>query len=260
MPLRTNHKWIAVDIGNSGLRAAELDVALESIGSAKRIYWQYESPKSDVRSHGLSQTRAEEAMDRQEFVRFPPDSPEWLNELTEFFDLEVPTRWLVSTVRRDAARLLAERVRELGRSSGHEIHVMRCHDLALRLDVSEPNRVGIDRLLASLAASEKAKHALQGTKRLIVIQAGSAVTVDLVAIESGVSTFLGGAILPGVPMMLRLLGKAADMLPTIDASDLIELPSAPGKDTVQAMLLGAASSLVGGVIHLVERYRAQETG
>ncbi|MCA9181246.1 MAG: type III pantothenate kinase, partial [Planctomycetales bacterium] len=97
-----------------------------------------------------------------------------------------------------------------------------------------------------------------------VIQAGSAVTVDLVTAPTGeprqpasLGSFEGGAILPGVPMMLRLLGKGADLLPEIDAAELLGLPPLPGKNTESAMICGAASALVGGVLHLVERYRQQ---
>ena len=84
------------------------------------------------------------------------------------------------------------------------------------------------------------------------MQVGSAMTVDLV---SNPNVFSGGAILPGVPMMLRLLGQAADMLPTIDADELTDLPSLPGRNTEQAMRCGTASALVGGAQHLVNRYR-----
>ena len=92
-------------------------------------------------------------------------------------------------------------------------------------------------------------------------EAGSAVTVDLVSAclpeSDQLAAFEGGAILPGVPMMLRMLGQSADRLPEIDADDLLGLPDLPGKNTEQAMLCGAASALVGGVMHLVARYREQ---
>lgn len=58
-------------------------------------------------------------------------------------------------------------------------------------------------------------------------------------------------------MMLRLLGKSADLLPELDAEKLVNPPPSPGKNTAAAMLLGASSCLVGGVQHLVDRYRQQ---
>ena len=58
-------------------------------------------------------------------------------------------------------------------------------------------------------------------------------------------------------MVLRLLGQAADLLPELEARELVELPPLPGRNTEAAMLAGVASGLVGGVQHLVQRYRQQ---
>ena len=43
----------------------------------------------------------------------------------------------------------------------------------------------------------------------------------------------------------------------VSADDLTDLPPLPGKNTRQAMHAGAASALVGGVNHLVSRYRSE---
>ena len=168
--------------------------------------------------------------------------------------------WLVSSVRRDALATLHDFVQ---RFTNHQLWVINSTHIPLKIDIEFPEKVGVDRLLAALAASQAT---LQ--RPCIVIQAGSAVTVDLVARHStstqltpqrdnSADTFCGGAIMPGVPMILRLLGKGADMLPELDADDLTDLPNLPGKNTEQAMLAGAASCLVGGAIHLVHRYRKQ---
>ena len=99
---------------------------------------------------------------------------------------------------------------------------------------------------------------LKYSSQILVIQAGSAVTVDQVTLQRGAPErlrFEGGAIVPGIPMMLRLMGRSADLLPEIAADNLVDMPVLPGKDTRQAMLCGAASALVGGTLHLVSRYR-----
>ena len=57
-------------------------------------------------------------------------------------------------------------------------------------------------------------------------------------------------------MMLRLLSRAADLLPDVVAEELLELPDLPGRDTVAAMAVGASGAVVGGVQHLIARYRA----
>ena len=233
-------RFLGVDIGNSGLRIAELNVPELKIQRTQRITW----------NHGTVDTRAHSAE-----IRCAPDSPDWLAIVAKFASDttrtsdQVPCVWLVSSVRRDALNLLEGHVRQ--RIHTHapqdQWRVITRRDIGLDLDVFEPDRVGVDRLLAASAAAS-----LFPQRPLIVMQVGSAMTVDLVRAPN---VFAGGAILPGVPMMLRLLGQAADMLPTIDADELTELPSLPGRNTEQAMRCGTASALVGGAQHLVNRYR-----
>lgn len=237
-------QFLGVDIGNSGLRISELQLAKATLGDTKRIDWRHSDSTRDDRP------------------RYRPHETDWLRELDTYLAPKpVPSVWYVSSVRRDAAAVLSEAVRK----SGHVLRSITFRDLPLSVHVEEPAKVGIDRLLAALAASEIANEmssqvdlAHRTGAPLIVIQAGSAVTVDLVFTSAGKErpSFQGGAILPGVPMMLRLLGQAADMLPEVDADELLDLPHLPGKNTEQAMRCGSASALVGGVVHLIERYRS----
>lgn len=230
---------IGIDIGNSGLRIAELDLVGQRIGRRRRVSWEMAA-----RTSGTDEPR------------FAPDSVDWLPSVQQFLDLIGGSgaasckgfQWLVSSVRRDAAAVLERFVRERVQSGAtdHWQSITR-HNLPLKVDVLEPDRVGIDRLLAATAAAN-----LFVERPLIVMQVGSAMTVDLLAAPN---VFTGGAILPGVPMMLRLLGQAADLLPEIDAEDLTDLPELPGRNTEQAMLCGTSSALIGGAKHLVERYR-----
>ncbi len=246
---------LGVDIGNSGLRLAELNLADSCLGDMLRINWCPADSKN-VRRCGPSSRR------------YLPDDPTWLDELQPFLERlaanepsyhsasrpVAPPHWLISSVRRDALQLLEEHVRD---HFQHTVQVVTCDRLPLQMQVEFPQQVGIDRLLAALAALQ-----LTAARPLVVIQAGSAVTVDLVSAplaKAAEGCFEGGAIVPGVPMMLRLLGQAADLLPQLDADDLLGLPALPGKNTEQAMHCGTASALVGGVRHLVERYR-QEYG
>lgn len=236
-----------VDIGNSGLRIVQLNVAQQSLGPAKRVNWEFDFQERDQQTRGEADKRASN--------RFIPASRDWLSLLGEELNPQTATRWLVSSVRRDAYEVLSEAIAE---NPNHTLHRVVFKDLPLIVATDAPQRVGIDRLLAALAAAEalRAKDAsFQGA--FIVIQAGSAVTVDLGFCDPSHVRFEGGAILPGLPMMVRLLGTAADMLPRMDAQDLTELPPIPGKNTEEAMLCGSASALVGGVIHLVGRYRSQ---
>lgn len=248
-----------VDIGNSGIRVAELDFGRRELGHMLRVDW---CPT------GLpTLQRCDPAL-----RRYLPDDPLWLGELDRFIqlverkDAAQPPRWLLSSVRRDALRLLQDHLTSSSlpgppsADTRRQVDVVTFAALPLELHVDIPQAVGIDRLLAALAALE-----LTASRPAVVIQAGSAVTVDLIAAASDVTepnsrvlgSFEGGAILPGVPMMLRLLGRGADLLPEIDAAELLRLPALPGKNTEAAMMCGAASALVGGVLHLVDRYRQQ---
>ncbi len=230
---------LGIDIGNSGLRVAELNVVAARVERTVRITW----------NHGRVDTQSQ-STER----RFAPDSRDWLSVVDGFLthsDSASPESnvWLVSSVRRDALAVLEEYVsNRINTIATKDLwRVITRHDIELDIDVLEPDRVGIDRLLAASAAAS-----LFPQRPLIVMQVGSAMTVDLVRHPR---VFSGGAILPGVPMMLRLLGQAADLLPTIEADELTDLPSLPGRNTEQAMRCGTASALVGGAQHLVGRYR-----
>lgn len=268
-----------VDIGNSGIRVTELLLPSREMGPMLRIdWWPDDRPDAQLSPTGSR--------------RYRPDDPQWLRELDCFIaEHECPTsphsaaqppRWLISSVRRDALGLLCRHLDavhlgavhlDAGRASHapRQVEVVTYSGLPLDIQVDFPQAVGIDRLLAALAALE-----FVSDSRAIVIQAGSAVTVDIINAPArstvparneiqrqsqsrprALGSFEGGAILPGVPMMLRLLGKGADQLPQITAADLLSLPELPGKNTEAAMICGAASALVGGVSHLVGRYRQQ---
>ena len=228
---------IAVDIGNSGLRCSRLDLDSGSVGEPIRIPWRPASSSSKA------------LMDT---TRFSPAEMDWLGQLRLFLDgllageSNARIEWFVASVRADALQVLRDFV---GTRAGDHLHVLSYADIPLRLNVEFPDRVGIDRLLAATAAVE-----ISQSRHIVTIQAGSAVTVDLVVQTPDGYSFEGGAILPGVPMMLRLLGQAADQLPELDADDLTTMPALPGRNTVEAMVCGTASALVGGVQHLVDRY------
>lgn len=247
----SSHRKFAVDIGNSGARIVALPDNGVALPEPLRINWQF------VTSDGSNTTKAEATSHKGQPIgelRFRPDQSEWVERLNSISDFGLPTQWWISSVNRPASEVLQGFLDTLPNC---EVHWINYQTLPMSVEVDYPARVGIDRLLAALAACHFCDQ-----DRLIVIQAGSAVTVDLVE-RTGASSFgkpfrfSGGAILPGVPMMLQLLGRAADMLPEIDANDLVNLPELPGKNTEAAMVAGCSSCLVGGVQHLVDRYRKQ---
>lgn len=248
----SSHRKFAVDIGNSGARIVALPDIGDVLPEPLRINWQFVA--SDGSTSSKAEATSSKSSSHDDELRFRPDQSEWVERLNSIADFGSPTQWWISSVNRPASEVLQS---FLGKQANCEVHWINYQTLPMSVEVDYPARVGIDRLLAALAACHFCDQ-----DRLIVIQAGSAVTVDLVE-RTGASSFgkpfrfSGGAILPGVPMMLQLLGRAADMLPEIDANDLVNLPELPGKNTEAAMVAGCSSCLVGGVQHLVERYRKQ---
>lgn len=106
--------------------------------------------------------------------------------------------------------------------------------------------VGQDRLLCALGAWWRTRQAC------IVIDAGTAITVDFV---DGAGVFQGGAIAPGVRMMLQAMHEHTAALPEADLKTDLPPADVPfGKTTRKAMALGAASSARGLARLLIDRY------
>jgi type III pantothenate kinase len=120
--------------------------------------------------------------------------------------------------------------------------------IPIRMAVDEPNRVGIDRLLNAFAASALVK----AGQPAIIIDAGSAVTVDLLD-ES--ARFAGGTIFPGVRLMALALHTHTAQLPLVET--LGPLPGGPpGKNTEDAMRLGIIHAVAGGIDAVVRETAA----
>ncbi len=116
--------------------------------------------------------------------------------------------------------------------------------LPFSLLVDSPDRVGSDRIAAAAGIIAF------GGRDAVVIDAGSAVTIDMIA----GGAFLGGAIFPGEQMMLTALHAGTAGLPRIARA--VESPRLPGRDTEEAMRAGSYWGLVGAVKELTRRMRA----
>ncbi len=153
-------------------------------------------------------------------------------------------RWHIGSVNRPAASRLIDWLRD--HRADDEIRMLTSGDLPLAIKLPRPDMVGVDRLLDGLAANRLRTpgHAA------VVVDAGSAITVDLLDAEG---VFLGGAILPGIAMSARALHEFTDLLPKIDMAELAEPPPALGTATVAAMRSGLFWGAVGSVRQLVEQ-------
>jgi type III pantothenate kinase len=239
--MRTTATRLVIDIGNSGMRGARVGGArvgrgagqpLPNIDHVQRIQWHAKS----------SPGHQDLAIDPADWHSLRP----WLRELAGQEDADC--HWWLSSVQRVASTsfvqaLSAERPADTLHAVGHR-------DVPMAIDLPWPERLGIDRLLAAWGGLQ----ALQGRGPAIVVQAGTAVTVDWVDSRG---RFAGGAIMPGMPIALRLLAQGTDLLPLVRELEELDEVVLPGKDTQQAMQAGAAAAFLGGVAWLVGQYRTR---
>ena len=112
----------------------------------------------------------------------------------------------------------------------------------IEISIDEPDKVGIDRVLAASAAYAVAEHAVA------VADFGTAVTIDLVD-DRGV--FCGGVIFPGFEMSANALHNDTAQLPKVT----VTRPEWPfGKNTVDAINAGLYYSAISSLQEIVRRY------
>jgi type III pantothenate kinase len=162
--------------------------------------------------------------------------------------LSAAADWYVGSVRSGAAEQFAAAVAQAAKSARCDWHPRHLtnRDLPVEIQVEAPERIGIDRLLAALAANAIKSH----NRAAIVVDLGTAITVDLVT-EAG--AFAGGAILPGLAMAARALHEQTDRLPLVDVDKWDPLPPPVGKATEPAIQAGLFWGTVGAIRELVDR-------
>jgi type III pantothenate kinase len=106
---------------------------------------------------------------------------------------------------------------------------------------SEPSRMGVDRWLAMLGAWRRAG------ERLCVVDAGSALTIDLVDVSGHHE---GGYIIPGPHLMERALLLDTDR---VRFDEDVPYRLSPGVSTAEAVRHGVALAQVGALALVLER-------
>jgi type III pantothenate kinase len=138
------------------------------------------------------------------------------------------------------------------RDRGHNVWVIDTwQQLPVKVTVYHPERVGLDRLLNAVAALGSYQ---RYRSPAIVVDAGTAVTVDWVEPECG---FRGGAILPGFRLMSQALRDHTALLPLVNVSK--RPPSMPGRSTEQAIEAGVYHAVAGGINSLIRQLAAEWT-
>jgi type III pantothenate kinase len=239
---------ILVDIGNSGLRATRVpNGGLFSNEVVYRLSWSanFASQRKPIPQQQAQLNQRWCSLDEQ-------PAYDWL---VDQFALHPEEEWLISCVQRTALDRLQKSITLHGPNA--IIREVRFDDLPIKINVEHPSRTGIDRLLAAFAAHSLVKSdasSSDGPRPLIVVQAGTAITIDFVD-ASGV--FQGGSIMPGLGLSLQLLAAGTDQLPWLGNHSVESDPVLPGKNTEQAIAAGVNAAMVGGAVHLIYRYRHQ---
>jgi type III pantothenate kinase len=154
--------------------------------------------------------------------------------------IQVP--WVVSSVAPEKTNTLRAFHRQhLPNSNWREV-IWRDSPYSVRVDL--PDRVGIDRIMASVGAYQRAPK-----KSVIVIDAGTAITVDLTDVHGD---FCGGAIAPGPGMQIDALARNTSQLPSV-ALDLSVPPNVLGKNTEAAIRAGVFWGTIGTIKELLQK-------
>lgn len=144
---------------------------------------------------------------------------------------ESPVRVRVANVAGDA---LADRMRQWAGDNWElepEFAVTGNEAAGVRCGYPDPSQLGVDRWLAILASHHKHnRHEGQG---LVVVSAGSAVTVDLLLADG---EHLGGYIVPGLELQRGALFAGTSQVKV--AGNWRQSDLKPGRNTEQAVLKG----------------------
>lgn len=218
-----NRSLIAVDVGNSRLKLGLFEVGESRALPAPGRVLELDSHADD----------------------FEAQLDDWASPQTS------GARWAVASVNRDVRRRLVD---WLARERPHdEVAPVDYRALPLTIELPEPEQVGIDRLLAAVAANRLRA----AGQTAVVVDMGSAITVDKISAEGA---FCGGAILPGIRMAARALHEQTDVLPDAAMRELSTPPPALGASTLTAIEAGLYWGAVGAVRELIGQFAAGAKG
>jgi type III pantothenate kinase len=220
---------IAVGIGNTTTQLAAFD---EPPGDAGDGRWPEPSRTASLRTPELIAEPRSDGLLAEACAALTTDSRS--------------VRWCVASVQRAAEKRLEAWV--VRHRSADAYHRLAHTDLDLQIAVEHPQRVGMDRLVAAVGANRLRDR----DRAAVVVDAGTAVTVDLV---DAAGAFQGGVILPGLAMTGRALSLDTDALPLVAFPPDAEPPEVVGKSTEAAIRSGLFWGTVGAVRECVERMR-----
>ena len=241
MTTESDNSWLAIDVGNSRIKVGLFDTS----DSARSTPETNESNSEDI-------VRLPRCVDFRSVLL--EASVPW----AEFFGNHATGTQLngviVGSNQRGVDRVVAEWPEWLAKP----VVMRNAKSLTLDVQVDEPNRVGLDRLLNAVAANV----VRDSGQAAIIVDCGTATTVDLV---SAAGSFCGGAILPGFTLCARALNQYTEVLPLISMDELFDLPPsedchpALGSNTQAAIMSGVFWGQIGAVRELIARLSQQQS-
>lgn len=155
-----------------------------------------------------------------------------LQEWSKLYEIE---KSIVSTVK----NLSGEEVAAIEATCNNVVWFSNQTPMPLEIKYSTPHTLGCDRLAAAVGAAAE----LPG-RNILVIDAGSAITIDFVDKEGN---FRGGNISPGVNMRLKALHMLTARLPLVSKEGATPMI---GEDTETAI----RSGVIRGIGHEIDGY------
>ena len=116
----------------------------------------------------------------------------------------------------------------------------------LKIKYANPREIGADRIAGAIGAVHAAASS-GGTKNLIVVDMGTATTVDVITKNN---EYLGGAILPGAAMSVHALSEGTAQLPSVE---VVQPKNVCGSSTIEAIQSGVFYGQAGEVRELVSK-------
>lgn len=176
------------------------------------------------------------------------DRSQLLSDATK--EIQSSGQWLVCSVDKEQTAWLENWVSQ--NRSDDKFHVISADDIELDSCVEDREALGRDRLLASWYAAVRTCYGINA----IVVDAGTAVTVDVVVADEG---HIGGLIFPGSHTCLSAVSSQTDALPDLTKKPTPELQTtiAVGTSTEPAILLGVHQLQLFGIVAMVRSLEQQ---
>lgn len=172
------------------------------------------------------------------FHHFRNDSVERLGEI--ILEMEGVEKVIVSSVREDILGRLENVV------TSQKLRIIKSSLIPFyHVDYETQKTLGIDRFLVCLGATAAT------SKNVIVIDAGSACTIDLMTSDK---IYRGGVIMPGIHQFHTSMQLSLPELPEIDK----QLPSKwPGKSTKTSLQWGINGAYLLSIKAFIDKYKSE---